>query len=316
MTSYSDRLLRRAREWRYLRQVAGVLDTPPIVAREDGLVIFSMIGTRVLLPYLVAVKSLHAQLQHGRVVILDDGTLTDSDRAALRHHCDDPQILSGPDVDTKGCPTYSSWRRLFALLEVRRENYVIQLDSDTVTIGAVPEVAECVARGDSFILKGEAGVDFAPPAEVAEQARANPHVGDPGVHVQLAMEAQMDRVRLPGVDRLRYVRGCAGFAGFALDPGGTALAEAFSAEATRLIGFDKWSEWGSEQVTSNVLIANSPNPRLLPYDRYCNFWNEGVGGDMRFVHFIGTWRFHGGMYGRLSRRVIAQLGRDPVEQAA
>src|SRR5690606_28179458 len=47
--------------------IADVLDTAPIVPRSDGLVLFSMIGTAVLLPYLVAVKSLWSELRRGRI---------------------------------------------------------------------------------------------------------------------------------------------------------------------------------------------------------------------------------------------------------
>jgi len=307
MMELRDRLLRKLRERLYIHQVRGVLDTPPLVPRDDGVIVYSMIGTKVLLPYLVAVKSLHHFLRRGRVVILDDGTLTDADKAVLAHHLGKPEILSTAKVDTHGCPTYSSWKRLFALLELRRENYVIQLDSDTVTIGDVPLVTELVDRKTSFILRGEDGVAFTDPATIARQARAYALAPGEKAHVQLAMEAEMDRVSIPGHDKLRYVRGCAGFAGFAPDPGGSRLAEQFSAEASRLLGFDHWSRWGSEQVTSNFLISNEAGSQLLPYDQYCNFWNEPFGPDMRFIHFIGTYRYHGGVYGRVSRQMIARL---------
>ena len=307
MKELSDRILRRSRELLYLRQVRGILDTAPIIPRDDGVVLFSMIGTRVLLPYLVAVKSLHHFLQRGRVVILDDGTLTQEDKEVLRHHCGNPEIRLFSDVDTKGCPTYTSWRRLFTLLDLRRENYVIQLDSDTVTIGDVPLVRSQIENGRDFILMGEPGVEFSAPGDVAAQARAHPEYQREHVHVQLAMEAQMDKVRIPGRDTLSYARGCAGFAGFAPDASGSQLAEAFSAEASRLLGFDHWKQWGSEQVTSNFLVSNEPGSVLLPYEHYCNFWNEPYGDDMRFVHFIGTFRFHGGLYGRLSRIMADKL---------
>ncbi|WP_430635607.1 hypothetical protein [Sphingomonas hankookensis] len=81
-----------------------MLATPPIPASDDGVILFSMIGTAVLLPYLVAVKSLRQQLGRGRVVILDDGTLTDADHRVLAHHLNDPRIVAIGDVDTGPCP--------------------------------------------------------------------------------------------------------------------------------------------------------------------------------------------------------------------
>ena len=59
---------------RHAAAIADILETPPIVPRQDGVVLFSMIGTAVLLPYLVAVKSLWHQLGRGRIALLDDGT--------------------------------------------------------------------------------------------------------------------------------------------------------------------------------------------------------------------------------------------------
>ena len=56
---------------RFERVARGVLQTAPIVPRDDGVILFSMMGTRVLLPYLVAIKSVHAELGMGRVVILE-----------------------------------------------------------------------------------------------------------------------------------------------------------------------------------------------------------------------------------------------------
>jgi hypothetical protein len=308
--------VRRAREWQFLRACEPVLDTPPIAARDDGLVIFSMIGTRVVLPYLVAIKSLHHHLPRGRAVILDDGTLSADDKAVLAAHLDGPEILHGPSVDTQGCPTYSSWRRLFALLPVRRDNFVIQLDSDIVVTGPVDQVGRSIDANENFILMGEPGVEFRDPAAIAAHARpiAAEHGAD--THVQIAIEAKMDKVALPGIADPRYARGCAGFAGFARGDDGIDLARAFSAEADRLIGRDKWREWGSEQVTSNVLIANQGQANLLDYDSYCNFWDQPVPADMSLVHFIGTYRYHRGVYGRLAREAIARLHAGEARRAA
>jgi len=132
-------LRRKSGAWQHSRVVRGILDTPPIMRCDDNIILFSMIGTSVLLPYLVAVKSLHAQLGMGRVMLLDDGTLTDADKALLAYHMGDPVILTFTDIDTAPCPKGNCWERLLAILDLRREHYVIQLDSDTVTLGPVPD---------------------------------------------------------------------------------------------------------------------------------------------------------------------------------
>ena len=285
-----------------------VLDTPPVVPVEDGLVLFSMIGTRVLLPYLVAIKSLHARLKRGRIMILDDGTLTPADRDILAAQLGNPWIISIHDVDTGPCPRGGTWERLLTILDLRATDYVIQLDSDTVTLGDIPDIADAIAANRSFTLRGDPDSELKPFTKVAEQLSDDDYLHNPAAHVQGAIECVLDRVSLPMLASPQYVRGCSGFAGFARAEGGRALAEAFSCEAARLLGDERWARWGSEQVTSNFVIANEPDALLLPYDHYINFWNEGVPSDVRFVHFIGSCRYLGNIYIDATRTAIAQLG--------
>ena len=87
---------------RHNEAIAAILDTPPLVPQRDGLVLFSMIGTAVVLPYLVAVKSLWQQLGRGRVAILDDGTLTAPDRAVLAAHLGLPYAFAYFFMDGQG----------------------------------------------------------------------------------------------------------------------------------------------------------------------------------------------------------------------
>ncbi|WP_052071701.1 hypothetical protein [Sphingopyxis sp. MWB1] len=295
------------KERRHHQVARAVLSTPPLTPADDGLVLFSMIGTRVLLPYLVAVKSLHARLGRGRVIILDDGTLTMGDRAILNAQLGDPQILSIHDVDTGPCPRGGTWERLLTLLDLRAQNYVIQLDSDTVTLGPVDEIADAIAANRSFTLRGDADSRIMPFAEMASLTDDADYLHNPNAHVQGAVETGLDRVPMPMLANPLYVRGCSGFAGFARREGGRALAEEFSRGATALLGAERWARWGSEQVTSNMVIANEPDALLLPYDRYMNFWNEGVPDAAVFVHYIGTHRYTGSRYIDDTRAAIAHL---------
>ena len=304
MESLPQRALRKLREWQFNRAARAVLATPPLRAADDGLVIFSMIGTRVLLPYLVAAKSFHAQLGRGRFAVLDDGTLTAADKAVLAHHLDQPLVLSIDRVALGDCPKGGCWERLLSLLELRRQDYVIQLDSDTVTLGPMPEVAAAIAEGRNFTLKGDetsrlqsAGAFARDLAEVPADA-----------HVQARIEAVMGRIDAGLPKPLHYVRGCAGFAGFAAGGLDRKAADGFSREARSLLGDAKWGQWGSEQVMSNVIVSNEGEPLLLPYDRYLNYWGEPGVVQGAVVHFLGTCRFERGMYRRCARQAIAALG--------
>jgi hypothetical protein len=307
MKAILEELIWRWAQWRHGRAAARVLATPPRAPQDDGLILFSMIGTRVLAPYLVAAKSLHHHLGRGRFVVMDDGTLTVSDKAALAHHLGHPRVLALSDIDTGPAPRGGTWERLLTILDLRAGEYVIQLDSDTVTLGPVPEVAAAIDAGRSFTLFGDARGAELGVLPAAEFVARHPAAADPRAraHVQARIEAAMADVAIPG---LRYVRGCSGFAGFAPSPHGRAMAEAFTREAERLLGRAKWSEWGSEQVTSNVVIANDPDPAPLPYARYTNFWNAPLGPDAAFAHFIGTYRHHGRAYLDATRAAIAALG--------
>jgi hypothetical protein len=305
-----DRLLRKGREALHLRAARAILAMPPIRPSDDRVILFSMIGTRVLLPYLVAVKSLHARLGVGRVAILDDGTLTAADKTVLARHLGDPAIRSIHDVASGACPKGGCWERLLSLLDMTADDYVVQLDSDTVTIGDVPEVCAAIAANRSFTLLGDASVE---PVGVlslpAFMAHYHPGGGgfDPAgpAHVQKSIEAHWDRY--PDAGAHRYVRGCAGFTGFARGGFARADAEAFSRAAETVVGAAKWRQWGSEQVASNFLVAGSVDPVLLPYARYMNYWNEPPGADARFLHFIGTHRYSGPEYARRTKAAIAAL---------
>ena len=307
MDTLADRALRKLRELHFNRTVRAVLAAPPVRVADDrsndGLVIFSMIGTRVLLPYLVAAKSLHAQLGRGRFAILDDGTLTDADKRLLDRHLDKPELRSIAAVDLGQCPRGGCWERLLTLLELRRDNYVIQLDSDTVTLGRVDEIAQAIDQRRDFTLRGEAGSAWLPVANFGGDFADLPA----SAHVQAKIEALLPQVAAAAGGLTHYVRGCAGFAGFAPGGPGRELAHMFSRAAAAQLGPEVWAQWGSEQVMSNLYIANEGEPVLLPYERYLNYWNEPVASQAAFVHFVGTFRYHGGAYAAAARRALDDL---------
>jgi hypothetical protein len=304
-TEFLAALARKAGSWSHDRAAQGILDTPPIVSADDGVILFSMIGTAVLIPYLVAIKSLHLHLQRGRIVLLNDGTLTAKDRAILALHCDKPVILEKAYIDPSPCPRNNCWERLIAILDHRRDAYVIQLDSDTVTTGPVPDVLTAIAANRSFTLaggQGEAAYGFRSAREIGSIFHSDGPMTD---HVQAYAEAAM--AKLPDADTMRYIRGCAGFAGFSKSDAGRALVSDFSRAMDENLG-DTWRQWGSEQVASNFVIANDPEPIQLPYDRYVNHWSEPLPADPAFVHFIGTYRFRRGNYAQCTKSAIAALG--------
>lgn len=285
-----------------------ILETPPIQAKQDGVVIFSMMGTKVLLPYLVAVKSFWTQLGRGRVVILDDGTLTDADRETINYHCDNPQIIPIAGVDVEGFLRGGTWERLLSVIDGSRTDYVIQLDSDTVTIGPVNEVNHAIDRAQSFAFGGDpvsARKGILSVDDYLEYYGAKLTGSD---HVQAVMERAL--VKLRGHDTLNYFRGCSGFAGFAAGDNRRAKARDLTQQYEAIIGPAKLSEWGSEQFMSNLLLANeSGDVLVLPPQHYVNFWGEPIDADTRFLHFLGTNRYTGTAYADATRTALAMMAQ-------
>jgi hypothetical protein len=286
------------------RIAPAVLATQPIRPADDGVVLFSMMGTRVLFPYLVAVKSLWNQLRRGRVVIMDDGTLTPADRAILAHHCGDPEIIPISSVDVGEFPHGGTWERFLTNLDRRRHDYWIQLDSDTVTLGPVPEIAAAIDAARSFILiAGEDSEVGAPPA--TELARLLYPDGPQDGHVQVRFES---RLGLLGPEcPWRYARGCSGFAGFAPGGEGRPRAAAFLGILKQLVGETDVTRWGTEQIASNFHLANEADPVILSARRYVNHWGRGWDTDAAFVHFVGTHRYTRHAYADATRAAIADM---------
>lgn len=289
---------------RHNEAIAAILDTPPLVPQRDGLVLFSMIGTAVVLPYLVAVKSLWQQLGRGRVAILDDGTLTAPDRAVLAAHLGDPQILKIDDVPRGDFPKGGCWERLLTILDHRAGEYWLQLDSDTVTLGPVPELQRAIASNRSFTMMGGSDVPMEA-LELGEFARSYYPAGPMDGHVQSRVESRMADLA-PNLG-WKYIRGCAGFAGFAAGNAGRDLAGAFLRRMARVIGDDDTAIWGTEQIASNFLVANEPGAVCLPPDRYLNYWGDPWGDDAAFIHFVGAHRYDNGAYLAASQQAIAAL---------
>lgn len=274
-----------------------VYDTEPLKCDPNSqVVVLSQSYHADMNMYLVAAKSFARHLSPRYFVIVDDG-LTDGDRQVLRHHLDDVRFVRSAEVDVGVCPRRGCWERLASIATLCADHYVIQLDSDTVTRTRPDEVIQCVHEQRSFTLGTLQGAHVVPAREASQFAAQFD-----GTHVQLVAERAL--ADLPGAERARYVRGCAGFAGFARGALDLDKLQKFSQQMERLVGRAKWQEWGSEQFASNYFIANTPNPLVLPVASYVNWSPQKDAASAKFLHFIGDFRFKGWMYVRESRHAI------------
>lgn len=299
------RLLWRRAKLAYQRRhfhtvTSRLLDTPPYTCRDDGALIVSLVGHSQIIMYLAAAKSFLHRLGRGSVLAVNDGTLVPADLELIRKHLIGIEIVDAKTINSPGLPVGGCWERLILLADRAKDKYVIQLDSDTLTIAPIPEIQHQVANNLPFMLRGEAEAEIRPLSEAPL---------DPFPHVVNVLEGLLRNH--PQQNSRAYARGCAAFAGFPRGAPIQQLLAEFGEWQRHAIG-QRMFEWGTEQVASNYILSNLDGVQLLPYERYMNHWGQPLGEDVRLAHFIGTYRFDKGRY----RSHVEDVARTLKEPAA
>lgn len=300
VSSIKQRLRRDYFRWQHTRAVRGVLQTPSLPAGNLPFILLSMVQKRDVLSYLVALKSFAAFANPQRVVVVCDPSIDAKDRDVLRQHVPHIELRAADEFVHPDIPRGGTWERLLAICSYAKENYVVQLDADTVTVGAPDAVLNAIERRVGFVLGEEARQSLLTLDQTTANAKADVWGQS---HIQGFAEACMAEVGLP-TSKL-YVRGCSGFTGF---PQSTEMLEnllQFSILMSSRIGSARWSSWGTEQVTSNYLVANAAGTEVLPYPRYGT--PNAMDEETVFIHFIGSMRFSDDKYEKTSRTVIQRM---------
>ncbi|MGE5387000.1 MAG: hypothetical protein ACM3SV_14045 [Betaproteobacteria bacterium] len=282
----------------YARTTRGILSTKPLAAGDLPFMALSMVHKRDVLSYLVAIKSFAMHANPQRVVIVCDPSIGDAERHIFKQHIPHVELRRAEEFRHVAIPQGGCWERLSAISQYAPENYVVQLDADTVTVGAVPEVVSAIRGEHGFVLAEEPEQRIVTLEETAERAR--PWVS-PTVHIQGLAEALMVEA---GLNQPLYVRGCAGFTGFPKTA--TMQAELFDFSVKmREKTNSRWSDWGTEQVASNFLVANAPGTTTLPFPMYGT--PNKADDHTAFLHFIGSMRFINRMYETVSGKIVGTL---------
>jgi len=280
--------------------IAGVLDKRKVICDENStFTLISQLCSRDLYMYLAAVKTFTRQLRPCKVIIVGDG-LSERDETVLFHQVPDLELIKLSEVDTDGFPRGGTWERLLTIVNKNQGSYIIQLDADTLTLANIVEVRECIAQNRSFTLGSAMGQNVISFQQATDLMRDYEHSD----HVQIQAELALASVDKSG--KLKYVRGCSGFAGFAKGSVCKSWLKEISESIEGVIG-QKWYEWGSEQVSSNILIANSDCPTVLPIAKYSNFKRGSDTSNYSFLHFLGEDRFSGGVYRKLARSLLQNM---------
>ena len=291
----------RLRRLQFRHKSQGVLRALPLSLEPSSpAIVFTQLPHKDVMMFLVAVRSFVEYVPIKQVHVLDDGTLTEADKDLLRSQLPGLAFHDLAEFRSSACPSGGCWERLLGISDLVRDHYVVQLDSDTLAVAALNEVAACIRDSTSFTLGTWDRQQLEPMVERAVQARKI-RDGRGSTHIQIMAEASLDK--LPGYRSLRYVRGCAGFAGFGARSFSREAVETLSQNMYAALGA-QWNTWGSEQVASNIIVANAARAEVLPHPKYCAC--NRVTSDTAFIHFIGDCRFKHGTYVRLAKRAIAE----------
>ena len=281
-----------------------ILATNPAVRGDVPFMLLSMVHTRDVNAYLVAVKSFIHFINPERIMVVCDPSITDADCVTFRQQIPHIELRHSDEFTHPDIPRGGTWERLFAISEYVRDHYVIQLDADTVTLRPIPEVLEAIRSQSGFVL----GEMPDTPVRTLQAARENalPWL-QPGLHIQGIAETEMVLVGLP--EDAVYIRGCSGFSGF---PRSTTMRETMLDFSRRMGGKfgDRWTEWGTEQITSNYIASNMPGTRALPFPKYAT--PDEATAETAFTHFIGSMRFINNKYEVASRQAIRMISGVPT----
>jgi hypothetical protein len=251
--------------------------------------------------YILAVKALYRRLGRGRIATIVLADFPERNRELIRRHLGPVEFHHLEDLPTGRCQRGGTWERLVFCVNRSANEFVIQIDCDVLCIGSVEEVIQRVDQNRAFVLAE--GIPIQPLPAWVEKG-----VARKSRNIVTAFEIRGSE--LPDADRWLYVRGSSGFTGFAKGAATMDLVENFHDAAARIHG-NRWTEWGTEQIASNFVIANSPNSEPLPYPKYATFepayatfQKKGITPDISLLHFIGAYRFDDGVYPLLANREI------------
>ena len=298
--SIVKKLAVRINKKRFHQTASRVLQTPPVqIDKASGLAVLSQAYDADIYLYLVAAKSFAKHIAPEVFIVVDDG-LSAENKALIEQHLVHVRFLPRKLVPNDHCPSGGTWERILSIADVCKNYYVVQIDSDTVTVRRPEVVAETMAQNRSFTLSTSMGRHFIS----AEQARTQALTFD-SQHVQVLAERALHTV--PELSDKKYIRGCSGFAGFARGSLSRDAIEKFSMLMQAQLGKECWASWGSEQFTSNYFIANTDNPVALPFEKY-PYWAPKMNLDQaQLIHFIGDNRFTSSKYARVAAEAIQGL---------
>jgi len=287
----------------FFDQTQGIFDTPPLSVREGPvpLCIVTQLLPRDIQPYLLCIKALYRRIGYGQVMVLAD-RFAPGDYDILRAHIPDVTIQTVADIQPGLCQKGGTWERLWTCVAQSSDHFVVQMDADVLALGRLEAVASAIRQNQAFALGGR--LEIAPAADYVQHGRSLDTD-----HINIAAERSF--ADYPDAASVNYIRASSGFAGFARGGAAWDMVEGFHSIMHRLHG-GRWLDWGSEQVASNFVIANTPGAQRLPFPDYMNFLPHDAdilrhASKAEAIHFLGAHRYQHDMFTGFARAEIRAL---------
>ncbi|ORT51057.1 hypothetical protein ST37_06675 [Vibrio sp. qd031] len=296
---------------RFKKIVQRVYDTPPVEVTPDAdLIVVSQVHHKAVEMSLLSLKTFLSKFDECGLELIDDGSLTADDIEAYRNHFRGVKLIPISDVELMGCPQGGTWERLSYVVQRSQDKYVIQLDSDTLTLGDVDFVKQKIASNKPFLIGGP---NYPEPIDALAMAKLATSWNS--THIQGTTESHLDKLVPTYIDH--YVRGCSGFTGFPKQGITQQVMSSISEIMESAVGRDNWRRWGTEQVTSNILLSTFDDVEIAPWPAYQNYGFPFVGNEKdspTLVHFIGTHRHANDYYRTLAYTCIHDLCESKSDQ--
>ncbi|MBC7004156.1 hypothetical protein BIZ37_16455 [Photobacterium sp. BZF1] len=283
-----------------------VRNTSPVSLQySDDLVFVSQVYHNAIDMSLLALKSFAKHMPYGRFELIDDGSLTQEDYGLLKKHLVHVDIIHIKDIHVGKCPNGGCWERLIHIINLSKNAYVVQVDTDTLTLSPMPEVFDFISKNTAFTIGNPM---WPKPTSVDYMSTVAKNWN--GTHVQVKTEEQLSDIS--SVNLNQYLRGCAAFTGFPKGVLNFDSLESLSQELEAKLGRNKWHEWGSEQVCSNIMISCCDEAEILPWPKYMNFGfpktkfklAQDTQGIVSVMHFIGSNRYDRRFYEKLANKHV------------
>ena len=293
------KIARQVFEW----QIKGITNTPPMPVVDAPWSIVSMVAKPDILMYLLSMKSFYRKLGRGKLIAIIDRDTPESGRVTLERHFPGIRLIYLEDIDPSPCQRGGTWERLFYLVRHSQDEYIMQVDCDTLVLGDdINEIVHCAENNIPFAY-ADNNWAIKSLRDIAKDA--NEVDWD---YVGIVLERCF--ADWPDANTMRYVRASSGLAGFS--KGGFTLPqlEYFHEHMKQSLG-PRWKDWGTEQSGSNFAIANSPNAITLPFPEYRTGPEPNDDKRTKFFHFIGSNRFRDHQFANEGKRIVHELQTQP-----